>query len=484
MTSFRVIPLILFACLLSAVAGSREPLGPSSRRTGLVISEIMYHPPPRLDGRNTEFIELFNSEPTPANISGFLLAGDANFAFPTNTTIPPRSFLVVAPVPADVQNAYGIAGVLGGFGDPTNSLPNDRGTIRLRSKAGAVLLEVTYSDDSPWPAAADGAGPSLVLARPSFGERDPRGWEASRFVGGSPGAAELTPNDPLDVVVINEFLAHTDDPDLDYVELYNHSNQSVDISGCVLTDDPRTNKFVFPPSTLILARGFVYITQSNMNFSLSADGEAIYLMNPNGTHVLDAIRFGPQENGVSSGRFPDGASEIYRLSSKTRATSNAGIRVSDVVINELMYHPLSEDDNDQYVELYNRSGNSVTLSGWRLTDAIRFTFPTTAVIAPGGYVVVAENAARLLTNYPNLTSNNTFGNFSGRLSASGEHLALTKPDTIVATNTMGGLETNTIHITVDELEYGTGGRWPKFADGGGSSLERIDPRSDSRLASN
>jgi len=40
---------------------SGEPLGPSSRRTGMVISEIMYHPPPRADGRNLEFVELYNA---------------------------------------------------------------------------------------------------------------------------------------------------------------------------------------------------------------------------------------------------------------------------------------------------------------------------------------------------------------------------------------------------------------------------------------
>ena len=81
-------------------------------------------------------------------------------------------------------------------------------------------------------------------------------------------------------VVINEFLAHTDDPELDYVELYNHANQAVDLSGCILTDDPATNKFVVPPGTTIPARGFVVYTQTTLNFALNAAGETIYLKNP------------------------------------------------------------------------------------------------------------------------------------------------------------------------------------------------------------
>src|SRR5438876_2595618 len=259
------LPVLLAVAGLAARAAV-EPLGPSSRRTGLVISEIMYHPLPRADGKNLEFIEIYNSEATPADISGFRLSGAVDFTFPTNTILAPLSFLAVAPVPADVQNAYNLTGVLGPFGNPTNGLPNDAGTIRLRNKAGAVLLEVTYSDQSPWPPAADGAGHSLVLARPSLGEGDPRAWASSALIGGSPGTFEPANNDPLSAVVINEFLAHTDDPAVDYIELYNHSNQSLDLSGCILTDDPLTNKFVIPPKTFVAAAGFLFYTQTNMNF--------------------------------------------------------------------------------------------------------------------------------------------------------------------------------------------------------------------------
>jgi hypothetical protein len=465
-------------------AALAEPLGPSSRRTGLVISEVMYHPLPRPDGRNPEFIELYNSEASSADISGYRLAGDVDFVFPTNTVLPALSFLVVAPAPADVQAIYGINGVLGPFGNGTNSLPNDEGGVRLRSKSGGVLLQVHYADTPPWPAAADGAGHSLVLAKPSLGEGDPNAWAPSLLIGGSPGVREPANNDPLNEVLINEFLAHTDDPEVDYIELYNHSNQPIDLSGCILTDDPLTNKFIVPTNTSILPRGFVYFAQTNLNFALSAAGETIYFKNAAQTRVIDAVRFGGQENGVTTGRFPDGADPFYRLVAGTRGAPNAGIRVSDVVINELMYHPITDDPDDQYVELYNRSTNPVALGGWKLGDAIRFTFPSNTVIAPNGYLVVAKNAAHLLTNYTTLTGSNTLGNFDGTLSGGGERLVLTMPDTIIVTNSTGLVETNVIAIAVDEVTYGTGGRWGQWADGGGSSLELIDARANHRLAAN
>src|SRR4051812_41291999 len=51
-------PATLTVVVLSPAQLAYEPPGPSSRRTGLAISEIMYHPKDRDDGRNLEFVEL------------------------------------------------------------------------------------------------------------------------------------------------------------------------------------------------------------------------------------------------------------------------------------------------------------------------------------------------------------------------------------------------------------------------------------------
>src|SRR5262249_6708498 len=85
-----------------------EPLGPSSRKTGLAITEIMYKPAPRTDGKQLEYVELFNSNPFFEDISGYRLSGDIDFTFPPNTILPGGGFLVVARAPADVRSVYGI----------------------------------------------------------------------------------------------------------------------------------------------------------------------------------------------------------------------------------------------------------------------------------------------------------------------------------------------------------------------------------------
>lgn len=472
----------LAVVFLSPAQLSYEPLGPSSRRTGLAFSEIMFHPADRGDGTNLEFIEIYNSNPFPEDLSGYRLSGDVDYLFPAGTSVPGLGFLVVAPVPEDVQNAYGISGVVGGF---TNNLPDDSGTIRLRKRSDAIVLEVNYSDRSPWPVAADGTGHSLVLARPSYGENNPRAWASSAFNGGSPGAPDPVPVGPLENVVINEILAHTDLPLLDYIELHNHSPLPVNVSGCWLSDDPATNKFRIPDNTTLAANGFISFDESQLGFALSAEGEMICLVNSNQTRLIDALRFGGQANAVSFGRFPDGAPTFHALANLTPGQPNAPLLVRDVVINEIMYQPISGSGDDEYVELHNRGANPVSVGGWRFISAIRFTLPTNTVIPAGGFLVVAKNASRLMTNYAGLNSGNLVGNFSGALAEGGERLALAMPDTLVQTNATNSiLTTNVFYIVVDEVIYAAGGRWGRWADGLGSSLELIDPLGDHRLAPN
>jgi hypothetical protein len=451
-------------------------LTPSSQRTPFIISEIMYHPSDALDTNSLEFIEIFNTDPLPRDIGGFRISGDADYTFPPGTTIGSRAFIVAARNPAALQQAYGLGQVYGPY---TNNLPNRGGTVRFRNDFGAVLLEVNYDDQMPWPVAADGSGHSLVMARPDFGEGSVRAWDTSAFVGGSPGESDPLPEDALRNIVINEFLAHTDLPDVDYIELYNRGTQSTDISGCALTDTPATKKFMIPPATILQPGEYIVFDQTNqLGFSLSSGGDDIYLWSPDCSNVIDAVRFDAQVNGVASGRFPDGAASFHALNMQTPGIANgsADLLIQDVVINEIMYAPLSGKVRDEYVELYNRGTNAVDLSYWRFVDGIDYLFPVGTVIPANGYLVIAEDAQHLRTNYAQLNTANTLGNYAGILSDRGERLALAKPDDL-------GLPFQDL-VIVDEVTYSDGNRWGKWTDGGGSSLELVDPHSDNRHAMN
>src|SRR5208282_1622197 len=349
-------------------------------------------------------------------------------------------------------------------------------TLQLLDEQSNVLLTVPYTDTYPWPVAADGTGHSIVLAYPTYGEGDPRAWDISDVIGGSPGQMDGFTPSPLRNVVINEILPHSENPAVpQFIELYNHATNRVDVSGCILTDDPATNKFVIPSGTVIGPAGFVAFTQAQFGFTLNGAGGTLYFIKPDGSRVLDAVQFGAQADGVSYGRWPDGADDFYALTTNTPGTNNSPIVIGDLVINELMYDPISGNDDDQYLELYNQGTNTINLAGWQLTSGVTFTFPS-VTLAPDGYLVVAKNVTNLLAKYPNLNGGNTVGNYGGKLSHDGELVVLSMPET---------LNTNTpILVAEDQVTYGVGGRWGEWSGGGGSSLELKDPRANHRLAAN
>ncbi|MCA9434007.1 MAG: lamin tail domain-containing protein, partial [Candidatus Omnitrophica bacterium] len=57
--------------------------------------------------------------------------------------------------------------------------------------------------------------------------------------------------------------------------------------------------------------------------------------------------------------------------------------MADVVINEIHYHPPSQDQAEEFIELHNAGTSPVELNGWRLEVGIDFIFEGTSVIEPG-----------------------------------------------------------------------------------------------------
>ena len=93
---------------------------------------------------------------------------------------------------------------------------------------------------------------------------------------------------PLDSVVINEVLTHTDPPLEDAIELYNPTDAPVNIGGWFLSDSQKNfRKFRIPDGTVIGAAGYhvfyqyqfdLTATDGSAGFALnSADGDSVYL---------------------------------------------------------------------------------------------------------------------------------------------------------------------------------------------------------------
>ncbi len=144
-------------------------------------------------------------------------------------------------------------------------------------------------------------------------------------------------------IIINEFMAANTktiaDPDYagfaDWVELYNSGNIPVNLKGYSITDLlSLPAKYIFTTDIIIPAQSYIIIwpddkaTGVHTNFKLSASGESIGLFDPSGTGV-DTVIFGAQQDDVSFGRFPDGASAWFTMSPATPGEANTELSIAN-----------------------------------------------------------------------------------------------------------------------------------------------------------
>ncbi|NEN25052.1 T9SS type A sorting domain-containing protein [Cryomorpha ignava] len=210
-------------------------------------------------------------------------------------------------------------------------------------------------------------------------------------------------------LVINEFMpANTStaaDPNGefdDWVEIYNSSDQAINMEGYFLSDNhgDRT-KYVFP-DVVIDADGFLIvwcdgeIEQEGLHtsFRLGASGEELGLYNPDSTS-LDYVRFGPTPDDITVGRYPSGHGPFVRLIPSFNDHNTNSVNLG-LVINE--YQAINESTaQDQWggyedwVEIYNNSDEPIDMTGYFLSDKIGdptlFVFPDT-IIEPDSYLIV------------------------------------------------------------------------------------------------
>jgi hypothetical protein len=241
-----------------------------------------------------------------------------------------------------------------------------------------------------------------------------------------------------------------------FVELRNQSSAPLDTTGWTLVAS--TGQSVAIPAQTIAAGGYLVLTSAELGYFPIA-GTRLSLWTPGNAELRDSREVTNRLRGlVASGAwgFP---------TTPTSGGVNVATVSDAIVINEIFYKaadptPPALPSGEQWVELYNKSAAPVDVSGWSFTEGISYTFPAmTPPIPAGGFAVVAWNPTTFATLHPGVTS---YGPFSGSLSGKGEQLKLADAN----------------GNTADEVRYHDGGRWSQWADGGGSSLELIDPDSD------
>ena len=179
--------------------------------------------------------------------------------------------------------------------------------------------------------------------------------------------------------------------------------------------------------------------------------------------------------------------------SEVRSLISLPISKRSVVINEILYNPLADNDDNlpdqaEYIELYNPTNTAISLEGLSLHDApdeaneVRSIFPVSTRykwIAPGDYFLVySENESGFfedskIARYFGIEERSD--QFTMHVDRSSLSLA-SSGDAIYIADSTGNV--------IDSVFYDENWQNPNVFDTDGIALERIDPNGPSNIASN
>ncbi len=186
-------------------------------------------------------------------------------------------------------------------------------------------------------------------------------------------------------------------PDADWIELYNSSNSTVDISGYKIYDSGGQSgvkpKKEIPAGTLLPAKGFYFVVTDGTgtsDFGLSSSGEQVWLEDKAGT-VIDNVTFPTMTDTQVYGR------EFNGTTWKLLSTMTKGLSNSVIVLNE--FYSRGTDADPDWVEIYNSSASEVDLTGYKIYDSSgqsgskpKKEIPAgTKIAAKGFFVIQTEN---------------------------------------------------------------------------------------------
>ena len=133
-----------------------------------------------------------------------------------------------------------------------------------------------------------------------------------------------------DGIYVNEYFKRKD-----WVELYNTTDEPIDVEGMYLTDNlDKPQKYQITKgetltNTIIPARGYLIIwcdkenplSQLHASFKLAADGDELQLMAADGSWT-DRFTYSAHKSDQTVGRYPDGSDLVYVMNLPTIASAN------------------------------------------------------------------------------------------------------------------------------------------------------------------
>ncbi|HPG39885.1 MAG TPA: CotH kinase family protein [bacterium] len=182
-------PTIIYPSTQNVTLKAHFAPSPQQNKT-IVINEINYNSNKLMDSQ--DWIEFYNYSAESIDLAGWIFrdSNDAHeFIFPKGSFIPAMGYLVLCHDTLDFKRVH--SGMINIAGNMDFNISNDGELLRLYDPNLALIDSVFFTNGSPWPTGADGAGYTLELTDPLADNSQPLNWQVSSEFGGSPGADNI-----------------------------------------------------------------------------------------------------------------------------------------------------------------------------------------------------------------------------------------------------------------------------------------------------
>lgn len=479
-----------------------------------LITEVMLNPAaptqaelselPDLTAADFQFVEIFNSEILdPISLLDMQLAGDIQTTL-GDIEVPAGGSALVVANQAAFELRYGDELLIAG--EFTGRMESTGARVDLVDEDTHPLQELKLADGDLWPLRArNGMGASLELIDPittlASQMSKPRNWQGSITPHGTPGEIRLS---PMGVTITEAYPGDDAESGLvDQVELWNFTEQPINIAGWYLSDDAHDLlKFQIPTGSVIQADGRLVFSAEDFNPTPEAPEPHHFQLDPHHGGELhltvvdifgvpiryaDNVVYG-STSSTSWGRYPDEVANFIPLTEPSFGEANSIGAVGELLITEFNYHPsppspgifnpeLSISDLE-FVELYNGASQSIDISGWSLAGEIDFVFPADTIVESHGTLVVVPFEPYHPDETDRLTAFTDYYGIDGSVLLIGGYDGQLRDDYGVLRLLEPGEATEaepdfTPQYLRDQVRYDNVPPWPHEPNGEGSTLTRV-----------
>lgn len=496
----------------------------------ILINEIMANPKGLVSLPETEYVELHNTTEQAISLTDWWFVYDKTQVKLSELTLPAGGFVVL------YRANRAITVAPNGLQMPLEKFPaqlNNNGKLLQLYDANGVLHDEVFYDKAIAAVSWERCGEEWISCTDERGGTPGEG-NSCRV---SNNETPITPDEPEEpaptyttgCIWINEVMADPNGlvalPQTEYVELHNRSDQRINLENW---------QFIYGDKPTLLtdyklpAQGYVVLYRSGREIKVDAQGEALplekfpsallnagktlSLVDPTG-QVIDQITYEKAKAGIAWERSatglylstdPRGGTPGATNSAPTSPTPDeptdpempdepttpdtpetpdnnetpieaSSVQPGEIILNELLPAPFAE--GSEYIELYNRSQQTLSLTGLALATrkadgSISTLYPLSTIttpLEPGGYVLLSKLLSGVEAFY---------------LISSPQALHEVKLPVLANNGATVVLLRLTDLTVIDEVSYSPKWHDSAIKDPKGVALERLDPDKPTQDATN